>query len=902
MKKLRLLSAGAVTAAMLLETLPLYAAAAEGAVLRGGVDVPDAFAAGRDILVRGTVQSADKLTSVTAGIYDAQGKEICVAAAKPGTESYELGRLEDEVHFDTLPVGDYVYRVTASTAAQELIELDSQSFSVWEAQPVEALGVQNAPALPSTIRQNENLMLGGLVVSPSTIEEIYVSVMRADGSLAMTAISPGGSTSYDLARLNKFLPFRKLARGSYSIRITASNAEKKDQTILSHYFRIGNGAVPGRPLETSATADTETTSTEATATTNSTETTSTETTSTTMTTAATTTEETLTNPPAPGSTTESSTETTTTTSTTETTTSTSTTTSTTATTAATTTEETLTNPPAPGFTTETTATTSTTDTTTSTSTTTSTTATTAATSTEETLTNPPAPGFTTESTSASSTETTAQSSTEETLTNPPAPGSTTESSTDTTPTGTSSETTTETTLTNPPAPGFTTESSTETTESTLTNPPAPGSTTESTTASTSASSTETTMTNPPAPGSTTETTATTQNADKLTLTGGSVIPTQLNQGQAVIVRGTVSSASSAIRSVSVGIYDAAGTRVTGGSASPNTTSYDLKALDASVRFDLLADGVYTYRVYASNAGGTDELLDSQTFAVGNATVPAGDSITLTGGTTIPATLSSGQAVIVNGTVNSGSSNLTSVIVAIVNASGVRVIAASAQPNARSYNIHALDSAITFNKLTPGEYTFQVIASNASNTDQVINSQKFTVSGQTGFTYVNGILVVNKSYSVPATYNPGGLLPEVQAAFARMSAAARDEAGLRLWVYSGFRSYDRQSTIYNNYVGLYGRNVADTFSARPGHSEHQTGMAIDVNCADDSFIGTPEAIWLANNSYKYGFIIRYPQGKQNITGFKYEPWHVRYLGVYNATAVYQSGLTLEEYLKVDSVYR
>ena len=410
------------------------------------------------------------------------------------------------------------------------------------------------------------------------------------------------------------------------------------------------------------------------------------------------------------------------------------------------------------------------------------------------------------------------------------------------------------------------------------------------------------MTNPPAPGSTTETTATTQNADKLTLTGGSVIPTQLNQGQAVIVRGTVSSASSAIRSVSVGIYDAAGTRVTGGSASPNTTSYDLKALDASVRFDLLADGVYTYRVYASNAGGTDELLDSQTFAVGNATVPAGDSITLTGGTTIPATLSSGQAVIVNGTVNSGSSNLTSVIVAIVNASGVRVIAASAQPNARSYNIHALDSAITFNKLTPGEYTFQVIASNASNTDQVINSQKFTVSGQTGFTYVNGILVVNKSYSVPATYNPGGLLPEVQAAFARMSAAARDEAGLRLWVYSGFRSYDRQSTIYNNYVGLYGRNVADTFSARPGHSEHQTGMAIDVNCADDSFIGTPEAIWLANNSYKYGFIIRYPQGKQNITGFKYEPWHVRYLGVYNATAVYQSGLTLEEYLKVDSVYR
>ena len=73
-------------------------------------------------------------------------------------------------------------------------------------------------------------------------------------------------------------------------------------------------------------------------------------------------------------------------------------------------------------------------------------------------------------------------------------------------------------------------------------------------------------------------------------------------------------------------------------------------------------------------------------------------------------------------------------------------------------------------------------------------------------------------------------------------------------------------------------------------------------ASDAFIGTPEAKWIAANCYKYGFILRYPQGKQNITGYKYEPWHVRYLGTETAKAVYDSGLTLEEYLGIDSVYQ
>ena len=171
----------------------------------------------------------------------------------------------------------------------------------------------------------------------------------------------------------------------------------------------------------------------------------------------------------------------------------------------------------------------------------------------------------------------------------------------------------------------------------------------------------------------------------------------------------------------------------------------------------------------------------------------------------------------------------------------------------------------------------------------------------GVTYIDGILIANKSYGLPADYNPAGLTADTQQAFSEMSSAASRD-GICLCVYSGFRSYSYQQQIYNNYVALYGQATADTFSARAGHSEHQTGLAIDVNCADDSFDGTPEALWLAENSWKYGFIIRYPKGKQNITGYKYEPWHIRYIGKEKAEDVYKSRLTLEEYLGIDSVYK
>lgn len=185
------------------------------------------------------------------------------------------------------------------------------------------------------------------------------------------------------------------------------------------------------------------------------------------------------------------------------------------------------------------------------------------------------------------------------------------------------------------------------------------------------------------------------------------------------------------------------------------------------------------------------------------------------------------------------------------------------------------------------------------------TEKFTrqeISVKDGITYINGILIANKSYGLPSTYDPGALTSETLAAFNEMKAAAYNSNRYELKIVSGYRSYSYQSTLYHGYAARDGYAKADTYSARPGFSEHQTGLALDINNASGWFDNTPEAKWIADNCWKYGFILRYPKGKENITGYMYESWHVRYLGKDLAKRVYDSGLTLEEYLAIDSVYK
>lgn len=112
------------------------------------------------------------------------------------------------------------------------------------------------------------------------------------------------------------------------------------------------------------------------------------------------------------------------------------------------------------------------------------------------------------------------------------------------------------------------------------------------------------------------------------------------------------------------------------------------------------------------------------------------------------------------------------------------------------------------------------------------------------------------------------------------------------------------TIYNNYVRQDGQREADTYSARAGHSEHQSGLAFDVNIINSSFANTNEARWLAANCYRYGFILRYPEGKTKETGYMYEPWHFRYVGIDLATKLYNNGnwLTMEDYFGITSEYQ
>lgn len=176
---------------------------------------------------------------------------------------------------------------------------------------------------------------------------------------------------------------------------------------------------------------------------------------------------------------------------------------------------------------------------------------------------------------------------------------------------------------------------------------------------------------------------------------------------------------------------------------------------------------------------------------------------------------------------------------------------------------------------------------------------YTIERVNGITYVDGIMIANKTYTLPRNYNPG-TKPDAYDAFLEMQSAAEAD-GISLFIVSGFRSYDDQAAIYARYADSDGEELADTYSSRPGHSDHQTGYTFDLNSLDESFAYTPEGIWLAENCAEYGFIIRYPEGKDAYTGYTYEPWHVRYVGTEKAEAITASGLSLEEYYGISSDY-
>ncbi|MBS8264545.1 D-alanyl-D-alanine carboxypeptidase family protein [Mesobacillus boroniphilus] len=185
---------------------------------------------------------------------------------------------------------------------------------------------------------------------------------------------------------------------------------------------------------------------------------------------------------------------------------------------------------------------------------------------------------------------------------------------------------------------------------------------------------------------------------------------------------------------------------------------------------------------------------------------------------------------------------------------------------------------------------------------------------------NTMSLVNKIFGLPEDYIPADLVrpnvpfsfgdaklekslmrEEAAKALENMFAGARND-GIELAAVSGYRSYGRQETLFNAEVNKVGEEKALQAVARPGSSEHQSGLTMDISSKtnnfnlNEQFGSTKEGVWLAHNAHKYGFILRYPRGKENLTGYMYEPWHFRYVGIKAATEIYENDWTLEEYFE------
>lgn len=218
----------------------------------------------------------------------------------------------------------------------------------------------------------------------------------------------------------------------------------------------------------------------------------------------------------------------------------------------------------------------------------------------------------------------------------------------------------------------------------------------------------------------------------------------------------------------------------------------------------------------------------------------------------------------------------------------------------------LDRYLTYYKKNNSLTTSEIIKRVNSNLDYT-----FYIDAKSSDISKGIYTLVNKFYYLEETFIPedivtadieytvynGKLNKTAYENFVKMADAAK-ESGLTLKITTGYRDYNFQSALYNNYVKIDGVENADTYSARPGFSEHQLGYSIDLTNANnvdfEEFEYTEEYKWLNDNAHKYGFIMRYPKDKEYITGYMFESWHYRYVGVDIATYIYENNITYEEY--------
>lgn len=202
-------------------------------------------------------------------------------------------------------------------------------------------------------------------------------------------------------------------------------------------------------------------------------------------------------------------------------------------------------------------------------------------------------------------------------------------------------------------------------------------------------------------------------------------------------------------------------------------------------------------------------------------------------------------------------------------------------------------------------------SDLNKSDKLSNGNNININNDVDLN--DYLLLVNKDHELSKNYKPKNLtIPDIPFTdlvsneekhvagiiakpLENLINEAKDE-GIMLMGNSGYRSYKSQKNTFNDRVKSQGIKNAEAYVAKPGFSEHQTGLCIDITNEENFLIqGTREGDWLAENCYRFGFIIRYPLGKEDITGIEYEPWHIRYVGEEAAKYIYENGITLEEYL-------
>ena len=223
-----------------------------------------------------------------------------------------------------------------------------------------------------------------------------------------------------------------------------------------------------------------------------------------------------------------------------------------------------------------------------------------------------------------------------------------------------------------------------------------------------------------------------------------------------------------------------------------------------------------------------------------------------------------------------------------------------------YNDDYTDRYISYSKKNNNLDKIQVI----KNVNMNLDKEFYEDTHPSKNTNTN-LVLVNKYYYLDDNYVPDNLetisrkyalsnmrmVSEAKNAFEEMSKQAQKEK-LNIIAMSTYRSYTYQVNLYNRYVKEDGEKKADTYSGRPGHSEHQTGLAVDVYNKEENYTNfgkTKEFVWMQEHAHEYGFILRFPEGKENETGYTYESWHYRYVGIDIATYIHNNNITLEEYI-------